>query len=227
MKWIQKLLIKHKINHSPDSLFEFIKGAIEGREYAKFIFTKSLSDSLVLISNLAKNFGISNDDLSYCDVDIIKKCYSSTYDVKDIFISSIASGKEKYLKTCSLTLPPLITSKESIASFELPINEPNFISLKSVKGEVIFENSLKENFSGNILLIKSADPGYDWIFSHGIGGFITMYGGVNSHMAIRAAELSIPAVIGVGEVYYQQLAEANFLDIDCANKKIHILKWNI
>ena len=28
-------------------LFAFIKGAIEGREYAKFVFTKSLSDVLV------------------------------------------------------------------------------------------------------------------------------------------------------------------------------------
>jgi hypothetical protein len=57
---------------------------------------------------------------------------------------------------------------------------------------------------GNILMIPSADPGYDWIFSHKISGFITMYGGVNSHMSIRAQELGIPAVIGAGELLYRK-----------------------
>ena len=50
-------------------------------------------------------------------------------------------------------------------------------------------------------MIENADPGYDWIFLHKIRGFITKYGGLNSHMAIRAAELGIPAAIGTGEFY--------------------------
>ena len=53
------------------------------------------------------------------------------------------------------------------------------------------------------MLIPSADPGYDWIFAQGIAGFVTMFGGVNSHMAIRAAELNVPAVIGAGEAYFR------------------------
>ena len=79
-------------------------------------------------------------------------------------------------------------------------------------------------FEGKIVLIPSADPGYDWIFSHGIGGFITMYGGANSHMAIRAGELGIPAAVGVGEKQFQQYKNALCLEIDAQGKTIKILR---
>jgi phosphoenolpyruvate-protein kinase (PTS system EI component) len=74
------------------------------------------------------------------------------------------------------------------------------------------------------LLIPSADPGYDWIFSQGIAGFITMYGGVNSHMAIRAAELNIPAVIGAGESLFAEWTKASQLEVDCANRQVKVLR---
>ena len=69
-------------------------------------------------------------------------------------------------------------------------------------------NEDHESLRGSILFLPSADPGYDWIFSKGIAGLVTMYGGVNSHMAIRAGELSIPAVIGVGENLYNHYGNA-------------------
>ena len=51
-----------------------------------------------------------------------------------------------------------------------------------------------------------------------------MYGGANSHMAIRAAELGIPAVIGVGEVLFQQWIKCNTLEVDCSNKQVRIIR---
>ena len=74
------------------------------------------------------------------------------------------------------------------------------------------------------MIVPAADPGYDWIFSCNVIGFITAYGGANSHMAIRAGELGIPAVIGVGEKEYMRLSNAKALHIDCANKKIEVLR---
>ena len=55
-----------------------------------------------------------------------------------------------------------------------------------------------KNIKNKIVFIKNADPGYDWIFTKEIAGFITAYGGINSHMSIRAMELNIPAVIESG-----------------------------
>jgi glutamine kinase len=224
IKKLENLLEEHKLNHDVSSLLNFIKGAIEGREYAKFAFTKSLSDALVLIQELGKKNGIETEDLSFLDINMIRQSYSSTNDIKQLLNSSIESGKQSYKKTCSLILPPLITSLKDIRSFELPKNEPNFITLRSTKGIVVKENALKEKLRNNVLLIPNADPGYDWIFSHGITAFITMYGSANSHMAIRAGELGIPAVIGAGEFLYKQWDSAELLEIDCANKQVRVLR---
>ena len=71
-----------------------------------------------------------------------------------------------------------------------------------------------------IVVIPKADPGYDWIFAKGIRGFITKYGGVASHMAIRCAEFNIPAAIGCGDVIYNYVTGLDKLTLDCKNGKI-------
>ena len=79
------------------------------------------------------------------------------------------------------------------------------------------------NINGNIVFIPNADPGFDWIFSHNPSGLITAWGGANSHMAIRAAELQIPAVLGVGEVLYQKWLSTKRLYINCLTQKVEII----
>jgi glutamine kinase len=223
-KKLGKQLREHRLEHDVSSFLSFIRGAIEGREYAKFVFTKSLSDGLVLIQELGKECGVETEDLSYANINAIHQLYSSSENIKQLLDASIKVGRQSYMKTCALTLPPLITCSEDIRSFKLPKNEPNFITLRSTKGMVVKEDVMKDQLRNNILLIPSADPGYDWIFSHGIGGFITMYGSANSHMAIRAGELGIPAVIGAGEVLYQHWSSADFLEVNCANKQVRVLR---
>lgn len=221
---LESLLEAHKISHDAESLLAFIKASIEGREYAKFIFTKNLSKILSLMVEFGEELGLSRDDISYAGLDVLVRLYSSSDDCAAALKKSIAENKEKYQLTKQLVLPPLIVEPEDIYNFSLPPGEPNFITLKSVTALVITENSDLDCLPGNIVMLPSADPGYDWIFSHGIGGFITMYGGANSHMAIRAAELGIPSVIGAGELLYQKWSNAEFLHIDCANKQVKILQ---
>ena len=73
---------------------------------------------------------------------------------------------------------------------------------------------------GKIILIENADPGYDFLFGYKISGLITMYGGSNSHMAIRCSELGIPAIIGVGPQTYSDLKNSVIVQIDCNSQKI-------
>ena len=77
---------------------------------------------------------------------------------------------------------------------------------------------------GRIVLIPQADPGYDWLLARGIAGLSTMFGGANSHMAVRAAECSLPAAIGVGETRYEQLAHASVLRLDCGARTISVVR---
>jgi phosphoenolpyruvate-protein kinase (PTS system EI component) len=41
-----------------------------------------------------------------------------------------------------------------------------------------------------------------------------MYGGANSHMAIRSAEFGLPAAIGVGESLYRNLSKKSELELN-------------
>jgi phosphohistidine swiveling domain-containing protein len=224
MKCLEALLVEHKLEHSALGLFEFIKGAIEGREYSKFVFTRSLSDALFLFKELSVDNNFSLEDCAFADVETIRTLYASSAGIKDILKASIEEGKSAYNLTKQIILPPLLVSPDDVWAFHLPICEPNFITMQRARGSVVnlVENS--SDLTGKILFIKSADPGYDWIFSRGIIGFITMYGGVNSHMAIRAGELGIPAVIGAGEVLYDQWSKGKSLEIDCANRQVKVLR---
>ena len=205
-------------------LFDFIKGAIEGREYAKFVFTKSLSDVLVDFGELGREHGLAIEQCSFADIACIKDLYASSAGAREVLLRSVTAGEAGYAITQGINLPPLITSPDDVFAFHLPYSDPNFITLGRAIGEVAFTDAGRQGIKGKMLLIPSADPGFDWIFAQGICGFVTMFGGVNSHMAIRAAELNVPAVIGAGEAYFREWSRAQVLEIDCANKQVRVLR---
>lgn len=224
LKSIEALLKEHDLEHDVIGLFDFVKSGIEGREYAKFVFTKSLSDALSLFKELCLSQGFSEDDCSYMNIRTIHDIYSSSVDVEKILRRSADSGRADYAITQQVCLPPLIFHQDNVTSFELPIMQPNFITQKRAVGPVILPSDIKSEFEGSVVMFERADPGYDWIFSKGIAGLITKYGGVNSHMAIRAGELGIPAVIGAGDAHYARWTSAKVIEMDCGNREVRILK---
>ena len=220
---LENLLLHHGLNHDVISLFRFIKGAIEGREYAKFIFTHSLSDAIELLSELGHEYDLTREQVSFLDCTIVKQLYSDANDGKHIMINSINKGKEQYRKASQLILPPIICDASDVYCFEQLKSEPNFITLDSVEAHTCTEKLSPERVLGKIVFIQSADPGFDWLFSNKIAGLVTQYGGANSHMAIRAGELGIPSVIGAGEANYRKWSKARYLRIDSANQQVMVL----
>ncbi len=193
MRHIEQLLKEHELDIDVLSLIEFIKAGIEGREYAKFVFTRSLSDALVLIRQLGEEYGLSAEDCAYLDYDAIRTLYSESGSVRARLRESIARGRERHALTRNLVLPPVIASPEEVFAFHLPPSQPNFITRKSITAAgCLGHRSAGAVSPGCILFVPSADPGFDWIFTRGISGFVTQFGGANSHMAIRAGELGIP-----------------------------------
>ncbi len=223
LRRIEQLLKEHELDIDVLSLIEFIKAGIEGREYAKFVFTRSLSDALSLIRQLGADHGLSAEDCAFLNYDAIRTLYSESAPVREILLESVAHGRERHALTRNLVLPPIIASPDEVFAFHLPPSQPNFITRKSVTAAVASVSDPPESFAGRILFVPSADPGFDWIFTRGISGFVTQFGGANSHMAIRAGELGIPAVIGAGEALFQRWQRAGKLCLDCTNQKVLVI----
>jgi hypothetical protein len=161
--------------------------------------------------------------MSYCDIGAIKELHIGAGDEEDILHRSIDQGKARYSETQKISLPPLIAKPEDVWGFEWPNTHPNYITQLQVTAPVLLYGGNRE-FDGVIVCIENADPGYDWLFSYRIAGLITAWGGVNSHMAIRAGELGIPAVIGAGEALFRHWSVASRLHIDCAGRRVEIIE---
>lgn len=223
---IEKHLGENKIELDAKQLIRFIREAIELREGSKFIFTRCLSDTLRLITSLGERFGFSKEEMSHLDISVLMKLYShlDQRDVPEILKENIDLNKKLYAVSRAVRLPHLITTPDDVYAFFLGNDEPNFITQRRIAGDVVSHADIHNyELTDKIVFIPSADPGYDWIFSKKIGGLVTQYGGANSHMAIRCAELSIPAVVGCGEQNYALWSKAAVLEMDCENKQVRII----
>jgi adenylylsulfate kinase-like enzyme len=223
LRLIERLLKEHGIEHDILSLIHFIKGGIEGREYAKFVFTRSLSDALSLVKQIGEENGLSTEDCSFLDINDVRALYSESGSVPARLKASVAEGKRRYNLTRRIVLPPLISSADDAFAFHLPSIHPNFITKQCVTAPVSTIEDSPEQLKDTILFVPSADPGFDWIFSRGIAGFVTQFGGVNSHMAIRANELAMPAVIGAGETLFAHWKRADKICLDCGNQQVQVV----
>ena len=127
-----------------------------------------------------------------------------------------------------IALPSIIFNEEDFEIIQSYAAKPNFISNSLIRGELINIDTIKgEDYnllSNRILLLENADPGFDWVFSKGIKGLITRFGGAASHMAIRCAEFGIPSAIGCGEVIYKDIKDKQLIELDCKNKLISIIR---
>lgn len=224
MDKIQTELEQNGLNITAEDLLQFLKESIEGREQLKFIFTRSVSEILRLIGELGERAAIEKEDMAYLDISVIKDLYVDLYtgDIHSMFVNNILANKRQYESAIRIKLPSIIVKPEDVYSFYLLGEEPNFITQHSVTAETTVMGS--DNYENKIVFIQAADPGYDFLFSKNIAGLVTQFGGANSHMAIRCAELGIPAIIGAGESNYNTWKLYNVAMIDCLKKQIIRIK---
>jgi len=205
-------------------LLEFIKTALEAREFSKFEFTKNLSDAIELIAMAGQEMGFTRQELAMLDVkDLFAEQIKNREELTKNWKGIMTSRKEERETNSKVELPPIIFSEKDFDIIHHYIPRPNYITNNKITTHLVnlnlFDKDNVPEIENKIVLIENGDPGYDWIFTRNIAGLITKYGGVASHMSIRCAEFGIPAAIGCG-VLFDQLSDINSIILDCKSKRI-------
>ncbi len=218
-KKIEKLLIKKKIELNVNQLFEYFESSIKSREYAKFVFTKSINIILEKIKSFARMKKNRLDEIENLSLDqIMHLSRTSKINIKNKI--------NKYTKDTELNkiikLPEIIFEKEIAYVGASVVSIPNFVTEQNITAKTLFlenkiENKIENNLDNKIILLENADPGFDFIFSFKISGLVTKYGGANSHMTIRCNELNIPAAIGCGDAIFDKAKKSSEINLNCKN----------
>jgi len=210
------------------TLLDYVAQSIVQRERAKFVFTKNLSKLLEELVDYFSLYGFSRNQISFIELnDLLSSLELSREDATEELKRLYEKNQNKHAVNTLVRLPEVIV--EPSAAFVVPfvVNQPNFITSSTVTAQVAFldldEELIPSDITGKIVVLRGADPGFDWIFSHKIVGLVTKYGGMNSHMAIRCAEFDLPAAIGLGEKLYESLVEARRIQLDCKAKKVTVI----
>jgi glutamine kinase len=222
LRGIERLIDDTGFSFGAHRLLEFAAAAIRGREQAKFEFTRALSDLLVSIRRVGERLGFTEVDMSFVDIQTLCALTGDAGRDTDLLAAAVEAGTQRHRAGQLISLPPLITGPEDVWSFRSMATRPNFVTRGRTVGRVA-DIDAGDRPEGAIALVASADPGYDWLFARGITGLVTAYGGVNSHMALRALELDVPAAIGVGEAQFRLWSRAAGLEIDAASELVAVL----
>ena len=225
---VKEILKKNGLIFQDIEFFNFVKETMTLREESKFEFTRTLSDILELIADAGKELGFSRIELSMLSLNdiskfkIMKKEELKKFWKKQIKKYRIQNQIEQYVH-----LPSILFSRNDFTIIQDYIAKPNFITNKKIISENIFLKDLDnlKRIENKIVMIDNADPGFDWIFTKNPSGLITKYGGMASHMAIRCAELGLPAAIGCGETLFEKLKESKKISMDCKKEDILILEY--
>jgi choline kinase len=210
-----------------DRFIDFLAAAIEGREHAKFVFTKNLSEALERIVSFGEAHGFTRDELSHIPItDFLELTTDQpAAELGPWLQDRVTEGARRHTVAQTVELPPLLCDETDFLAFERPASEPNFVTNETVRAELAEPASDDDpHIDGRIVMIPQADPGFDWLLGYDIAGLVTMYGGENSHMAIRAAEFGLPAAIGIGESLYEQLTGADVIELDCSTGTVEVVR---
>ena len=229
-KKINEILEKHHLKFKEVSFVEFIRRSVTQREKLKFEFTKNLSEALECIATAGKKLGFSREEMSNLEFNDIMQ-FSTKNRQQLVSTWKKKSGRKNTVRKLNeyFMLSSIIFSEDDFQVIRSYVTKPNFITKKQITANVSILNLKNKipDIENKIVIIENADPGYDWIFAKNPVGLITKYGGVASHMAIRCAEIGLPAAIGCGEMLYDKLIQSSKIGLDCVNEQIMILEHEI
>lgn len=218
------LLDEAGLDCAPEHLLKYARTAIAGREWIKFVFSRHICAVLENLAAWGQTLELTREQLSMLNVDmVINGLYAPLpAEARTYYLKLIEAQRQGYELAHSFRLSHLIRSPRDVYVAAQQRSVPNFITSQRLEAPVIHLTGSGAGLKlrGAIVCIESADPGYDWLFTRGIAGLVTRYGGANSHMAIRCAEYNLPAAIGCGGILFERISKARSGLLDCAGKLI-------
>lgn len=211
-----------------DSLMEYVQRAVRGREYGKFVFTRNLSDALERMAEWGSRRGVSRSSLAHIAVgDILGLVHKHPLqDVRRHMLELANAGE--WAAQCGRATKLGFLIRDEADLYVIPVHRttPTFVGGGVVRAPMVFlrpDNRDTRDLYDRIVCVECADPGFDYIFTRGIAGLVTKYGGSNSHMAIRCNELGVPGAIGCGEETFNRLVRSNVIELDCDHHTVRPL----
>ncbi|WPZ36190.1 PEP/pyruvate-binding domain-containing protein [Thalassobaculum sp. OXR-137] len=219
---LQSLLTEARLPIDSNAFFDYATKEIAQREFAKFVFSRNISDALERLTVWGTTHSLTRDDLSHLDIDWLENIVAGTAAALDrgALRERLARNRDKWERDLPVRISYIVRSVDDL--YVVPVHRalPSFVTRGQITGvgRVVEATETAGDLRGVVVCIENADPGFDWIFSRGIAGLVTKFGGTNSHMAIRCAEFGLPAAIGCGELLYEEICAAHRIELDCVNQ---------
>ena len=215
---LHRLLVESSLPDDANSWVQFLQQSATARERAKFVFSRSLSKAMDRIGQMTAASGLDHECASWLTLDQLATGKQLPHQHRGRFWQESAMHAETKHRAESLAIvsPVLRDDRDRMIADSLGAM-PNFIGRTVVEGPVVFLHdgqSIRPVARDAIVVVRQADPGFDWLFACGIGGLITAWGGANSHLAIRCAEYGLSAAVGCGEAVFAQAATATRARLD-------------
>jgi glutamine kinase len=214
---LDRLLREAALAADADGLLDYARRAIVGRERAKFLFTRSLSDALESLACWGGALGLSREELAHASLaDLRAAGRRSTAETRAVLRERIERRRGRAAELRRVRVPHLVCEEGDLWVCPDHPTRPTFVTRRTVVAPPVLLHPRRAaipDVRGRIVCIESADPGFDWIFARPIAGIITGFGGGNSHMAIRAVELDVSAALGVGEHTLARLARSPSVEL--------------
>jgi phosphohistidine swiveling domain-containing protein len=200
------------------------------RDRAKFMFSSLLSDILEAIACAGSLMGLGRAEMALLRIEQIVGSRGNDAVVRrpGYWQELVEQSRRLEAGHEGLVFPAVLMHEDDLLYVPAGATSPNFVTSGVVQAPVVQLDgrlhSVGTDIDGCIAMVEAADPGYDWMFSRGISGLITRYGGMASHMAIRCHEMRIPAVIGCGDTMYEKLQRARVVRIDAGSRTVQIVE---
>lgn len=185
--------------------------AHRARDWGKAVLSVELSAALDALADWAAARGFGTEDLSWLELSDLRAGEVGRWRAR------IESARARHAQDACLRMPALIDARTRLDAVLVPPGRPVYLGRGRVLAgarRIGLETRPAQVGPGAILLLERCEPGFDWVFASRPCALVTAFGGPNAHVALRAHELGLPALLGVGPEALQRMAAMPALEID-------------